>query len=208
MEQEFNKQYENPDPWREAILAERKYSGHEPMLVNALNDYGGKRDNALILGDASLVQAEYLLEKKNFIHIIDVDVSPTLLDDEIIQKDDTRLERIVLPFDQYDPSGEKFDLIYGKSIAFNPKETIQKVLQGLSESLNEEGIFFATWGAEGDSYRHGIFYSLEEINNLYSNANLEIIENRETDKPVRGLLGHPARAHRFDVLAKKRTSDL
>ncbi len=207
MEQDFNKQYENPDPWRKAILVERENPRYDPMLIGALDMYEGERNNALILGDASLVQAEYLIEKERFGHVVDVDLSPTLLDDEIVRKDDSRLERIVLPFDQYDPSTEKFDLIYGKSIAFNPKETIQEVLKRLSEALSDEGMIFAIWAGEGDSFRKGIAYSSEEIKNLYDQSDLEILKMKEFNRSDAGLI-RPGTVHEFKVLARKNTSHL
>ena len=196
--------FEKADPWREAILAERRRGGQEPMLVKALDNYGGKRENALILGDASLVQSNYLLEEQNFGHVVDVDSSPTLLDDVIVKKDDPRLERVLKTFDEYDPSSEKFDLIYGKSIAFNPKATIGKLLENLSNALNDGGIFYAVFAGDGDIYRHGIFYSQKEIEELYAITNLEILEIEEIKEHVSGLLGRPGQAHRFEVLAKKK----
>jgi hypothetical protein len=200
--------FENPDPWRPAILAERKNRSMEKMLENTLASYEGDRKNALILGDASLVQSHLLLEEQNFKHVVDVDSSPSLMDDDIVPVADLRLERIVSEFDKYEPAADTFDLIYGKSIAFNPKATIEEVLKKISLALTSTGIFYGTYGGEGDSYRHEISYTLQEIKDLYQKANLQIIENFERDKAVSGLLGRQGRAHTFMILAKRRSEEL
>lgn len=196
--------FENSDPWRKAILSERERKGYEPMLEKALGEYAGERENALILGDASLVQADFLLEQHNFAHVVDVDSSPTLLDDVIVKRDDTRLERVVSTFDEYDFSEKEFDLVYGKSIAFNPKETVEALLKNITSTLTEKGIFYAVWAGEKDSYRHGIFYTLDEIQDLYSEVGLEIMEMNESSNPVPGLLGRAGTKHEFKTLAKKK----
>lgn len=178
MGEEFNTHFEKPDRWRSAILKEREYPDkREAMLQEILLEYKGERDNALILGDASLVQSNFLLNEEGFEKVTNVDSSPSLMDDDIIKISDQRLERVLKQFDTYEPPANTFNLIYGKSIAFNSKETTNEVLQKLAISLKEDGVFYAIWGMDGDSYREGISYSEEELRNLYSDANLKNPKN-------------------------------
>ncbi|MGA3193232.1 MAG: hypothetical protein ABSD73_12160 [Candidatus Bathyarchaeia archaeon] len=190
------------DTWREAILTERKSNKiHEPMK-KALSYTNGHRNNALILGDASLVQSKYLIEVEKFSRVVDVDISPALLDDGPVGRNDQRLERVVKPFDEFLPPTDTFDFIYGKSIAFNPKKTVRTLLDGLNHSLKSDGIFCAVWAAEGDSFRN-VQYTEEELRRLYSNSGLEIIDlDCQPAVPNRGLL-RPGISHTINVIAKK-----
>lgn len=197
----INNNFESPDPWRQAILEERKHIYLDPLLEQVLENYEGSKDTALVLGDASLVQSS-LLCKKGFKHIVDVDSSPSLMDDDIVSITDHRVERVLSEFDQYHPKGS-FDLIYGKSIAFNPKETTPKLLQTLSEALTENGILYAVWGGEGDSFRENIVYSLEELERLYAEANLKITRKVVRDNNISGLL-ELGRAHTIKIVAKRK----
>jgi SAM-dependent methyltransferase len=202
--EKFGNTFENTDPWREAILVERKHLHMEKMLKHILDSYEGERKNALVLGDASLVQSLLLLEKQKFEHIVDVDSSPSLMDDDIISINDPRLERVLSDFDKYDLPVDSFDLVYGKSIAFNPKETTPLLLEKISQSLKESGLFYATWAGEGDSFREGIYYSFDELKRMYENSNLAIFEKQIKDIPMEGLLGGKGRAHTIKIAARKK----
>jgi len=190
------------DRWRKAILSERENGAvHKPM-IRGLSHFEGQKNAALILGDASLVQSKYLLDTAGFARVVDVDSSPTLLDDDIISLDDTRLTRVLLPFDQYEFPVNTFDFVYGKSIAFNPKETIKTVLKNIFDSLNNGGIYAGEYAAEGDSFRN-VFYTEEELNQLHMEAGFKIIAiihppSIETEGLVR-----PGTAHTIRVFTKK-----
>jgi hypothetical protein len=194
--------FEKKDNWRNAILQERENLTHDKLLQEILSKYEGGRTNALILGDASLVQAKYFLETEHFSHVVDVDSSPTLLDEVFFEKDDKRIEKVLLPFDRYVPS-QNFDFIYGKSIAFNQKTTTQTLLNTLRDHLEEDGLLYAVWGGEGDSYRRGIEYSLEELQELHQKAGLSIVRVEEKDEAVESLLNRSGRGHTYRILAKK-----
>lgn len=191
-----------PDPWRKAILVERQQGVH-PRLINLVSSLVGTRDAALLLGDASLVQARYLLDDARFAKVVDVDASPSLLDDEVPNESNQRLERILTSFEQYAPPAGTFNLVYGKSIAFTLKESAPNLLEKISASLKDENsLFGATWALEGDTARRE-FYTEDEIKSMYADAGLEVLRTR-TNGPIeaQGLL-RPVICHEIIVLAKK-----
>ena len=190
------------DEWRDAILKERENKSIDPFLKEILLSYKGERKNALLLGDASLVQSNWFLNDQGFEHVVDVDSSPSLLDDEIVPLSDTRLERVMTTFDLYDSKGQEFDCIYGKSIAFNPKELTPNLLKDLSRTLTNDGVFYAVWAGAGDSYRQGISYTEEEIESLYKDAGFEILKKEEIEEQVKGLMGREGRAHYYKIFAR------
>lgn len=190
------------DPWVELVRKERELGEvHERMLL-ALQYVQGKRDAALVLGDASKIQAKYLLEQADFGSVIDVDISPSLVDDEVIPLSEGRLKRIVSPFDGYMPPEESFNFIYGKSLAFNPKETTPEVLLRMHVALTEGGIFSAAWAGEHDEFRSK-HYSQEELEQLYSQSGLRILHmDNRTPREVQGLSSTRV-AHLIDIIAKR-----
>jgi hypothetical protein len=197
-------QGESIDRWRPAILAERKYNYVHSVMIDSVERYIPVRKNALLLGDASLIQSKYLLDIGKFSHVTNVDCSPTLLDDEIISLSDKRLERVVETFDQYDFSSRTFNFVYGKSIAFNPKPTVFSLVAQIEQSLDTDGIFAAVWAGSADTFRP-IHYSKEELLHLYKSNNLEIISF--TDQPaarVKGLLDEGI-AHNLQIVARKKS---
>lgn len=196
--------FERQDPWRKAILKEREIARISKTLKSALSKYEGDHKNALILGDASLVQSRFFLEEEKFEHVVNVDSSPSIMDNEIVSIQDQRLERFQKEFDEYDFDQKKFDFVYGKSIAFNPKETVEDLLKNIAASLNEKGMFYALYGGEGDSYRDGISYTWDEIQKLYNDNHLQIVDYKEVDREVEGILNRQGRQHEFRVTAIKK----
>ncbi len=190
------------DPWVELVRRERELGEvHERMLL-ALQYVKGERDAALVLGDASKVQAKYLLEQAGFGLVTDVDISPSLGDDEVVPLSEERLKRIVSPFDGYMPPEESFNFIYGKSLAFNPKETTPEVLLRMQLALTEGGIFSAAWAGEYDEFRSK-HYSQEELEQLYIQSGLHILHmDNRTPEEVRGLNSTRV-AHLIDIIAEK-----
>lgn len=197
---------EKPDIWRPAILSERQKGETYKSMLRALKYVGEVRDRALVLGDASLIQSKYLVEGAGFKHVVDVDSSPSIMDDDVISKDDTRVERIVQTFDGIVVDENSFDFIYGKSIAFNPKESIQSLLARLASSLKDGAVFCAVWAGEGDDFREE-HYSEEELRELYSKNDLEIVLFEDGGlKKSEGLLGSIKMGHQILIIAKKKVN--
>lgn len=132
------------DIWRNAILAERNYPPHK-TLINCLNKIDQQIEKALVLGDASMVNVKYLIEEVGVNQVVDVDSSPTLLDEVYFKKDDIRLKRIVKPFDEFKMPKDAFDFIYGKSISFNKRVRNDMLLKRINKALTTNGIFLAVW---------------------------------------------------------------
>ncbi len=178
---------ETKDPWRKAILKERESGRVQPMMINT-SRLVSQKQNALILGDACLVNSNYLLNEAGFSCVINVDTSISLLDNDIISLDDKRLERIVSSFDEYDAPESFFDFIYGKSIAFNSKVTIELLMDRLQRSLRSGGIFSAVWAGAGDTFRP-VHYTEKELVDLYEHSGFTIkfLKNYQPQK-VNGLL--------------------
>lgn len=190
------------DPWAELVRKERELGEvHERMLL-ALQYVQGKRDAALVLGDASKVQVKYLLGEAGFGVVTDVDISPSLVDDEVVPLSEARLKRIVSPFDGYIPSEESFNFIYGKSLAFNPKDTTSDVLLRMRGALTGDGVFSAAWAGEYDEFRSK-HYSQEELEQLYAQSGLHILHmDNRTPREVQGLNSTRV-AHLIDIIAEK-----
>ena len=187
--------------WKNAILAERKSGVVQSEMIESLSFLQEDRNSSLILGDACMINSKYLLDN-GFNSVVDVDSSPLLLDDEIVPVNDTRLNRVVLKFSEYEPADSRFDFIYGKSIAFNSKDTTPDLLYKLSNSLTENGVFSAVWAAEGDTFR-SVFYTKEELEKLYNDAGLEIIKIIDTGiKENKGLI-KKGDVHEIIIFAKK-----
>lgn len=198
---------QNRDHWREAILKERENGKIHPYMLFGLKHVKNTAEsNALVLGDASLIQCRYLLEISHFNHVTDVDLSPTLLDDGVLsQLTESKITRTVSRFDTYDFPLQAFDFIYGKSIAFNPKETLGTLLSKISDSLTDHGIFCAVYGLESDSFRPKQ-YTREEILNLYNKNKLEILEAEvEGPVPIPGLI-NPGTRHQITIVARKKSN--
>lgn len=164
------------DIWRKAILSERNHPPHKSM-IECIEKYNLLINNALILGDASMVNARYLIEEKGVGHVVDVDSSPVLLDEVYFDKNDERLERHVETFDTYKFPEATFDFIYGKSISFNKRDKNEDVLKGVTHALTNNGIFLAVWlGKNSYVGKAEFWYDENEIREMYENANLEIKE--------------------------------
>lgn len=192
------------DPWRKAILSERSRGAHEQM-IKGLEQYKGSRNHALTLGDASLVQANYLLTKAGFNMVTDVDSSPTLLDEEVISPNDrAKLKKVLSTFTDFEYPESEYDFIYGKSIAFTPKQEAAHVLKNISKSLKPGGIFSAVWAMDGDSFRKE-FYTKQELESLYEETSLDIITFEEESRMTEGLVT-PGKVHAALLIAKKRPS--
>ncbi len=190
------------DPWAELVRRERELGEVHQRMLLALQYVKGERDAALVLGDASKVQAKYLLEQAGFGLVTDVDISPSLEDNEVVPLSEERLRRIVSPFDGYVPPEESFNFIYGKSLAFNPKETTSDVLLRMRDALTGDGVFSAAWAGEYDEFRSK-HYSQEELEQLYIQSGLHILHmDNRTPEEVRGLNSTRV-AHLIDIIAEK-----
>jgi hypothetical protein len=192
------------DKWRKAILKERENAHIQPLLMATVKKINpNQRHSALVLGDASLVYVKYLLDIARFKHVVDVDASPSLMDDEFGLGADIRLKRVQSPFDKYQPAaGELFDLVYGKSIAFNPKDTIVELLKTIKAVLTTQGVFAAEFAGEKDTFRK-IHYTNEELHKLFTDAGFGDIQIKELlPKNITGLVREGV-THTFRVLTKK-----
>jgi hypothetical protein len=193
---------ENQDPWRKAILAERANPTVHPIMIRAL-EHVHLKNKCLLLGDASLVQSKYLLEVANFDQVINVDSSPTLLDNGYITSN-KKLKTVCRQFINYDFEDRFFNFIYGKSIAFNPKNTIFELMKKIQESLTLNGIFAAVWAAQWDDFRK-IHYTNDELLEMYRLSNFEIIDFKENHPTkVNGLLRVEGFQHDISIIAKKK----
>ncbi len=194
------------DSWRDAILAERQLNHVHTVMHEGLAHLHGERNRALILGDASLVQAKHLSEVEHFPEVVVVDASPTLMDAGA-GIDDNKITRVMSNFDRYDLPQSSFDFIYGKSIGFNPKRTVPPLLKKIHAGLRDEGVFVAVWAGHQDTYRP-VHYTDDEVRILYARAQLEIIY-LEIGEPVQnsGLIT-AGTTHSITVFARRiRTTD-
>lgn len=164
------------DIWQKAILEERNQPPHKSM-IECIQKYHPSINNVLILGDASMVNAKYLIDTLDVGRVVDVDSSPVLLDEVYFDKNDERLERHVKTFDSYKFPDSSFDFIYGKSISFNARAKNEKVLKGIMDSLTVDGIFFGVWlGKNSYVGKAEFWYDENEIREMYEKADLEIKE--------------------------------
>jgi len=188
------------DKWRPAILAEREKNKIHHYLITALQ-FVKEKDSALILGDASLIQTKYLIEEAGFKQVIDVDSSPSILDNGILtDNQDGFVTRIISTFEEYNPPINSFDFVYGKSIAFVKKSDLEKVLNQICLSLKQNGIFSAVWGLSGDSFRPKL--DQQTLERIYNNAGFEIIKKDFEQAEKRGLITMGT-VHTIHIIAKR-----
>ena len=189
------------DTWRRAILSERKQGVHQ-YLIQGLKHYTGPRNHTLVLGDASLIQANYLLTEGGFGLVTDVDSSPTLLDEEVVAPENRKkLKKCLVTFSDFDYPKQEYDFIYGKSIAFTPKKNVGEVLLKIANSLKSHGVFVSVWAMEGDSFRKE-FYTKEELQALYIDNGFNILTLEEESKTTKGLVT-PGKVHILMIIANK-----
>lgn len=195
--------------WHDAIMAERSLGniGHDhstSYLNKPLDKYVmyEQRENCLVLGDASHVVTKGLVEKKFFEHAVVVDSDPLVLDDYLFGKDDGRFTKIMSDFMDYIPPEDTFNFVYGKSVAFIPKEKISEFLSRIYKCLKKQGIFCSVLVGEKDTFRQ-VHYTKKEIEDLYKESNLHILDLEE--RPARKNIGltSPGVVHEFVVVAKK-----
>jgi hypothetical protein len=190
--------------WHDAIQEERKIGyDHVNYFEIPLNKFVPleKRDNALVLGDASQLVTESLVKKHGFKHATVVDGDPLVLDEYKLKNDDEHFTKIKSNFSDYIPPENTFNFIYGKSIAFTPKEDLSNLLNNLYSSLASEGFFIAVCGAEGDTFRKE-HYTKEELDELYKKAGFKVLFIKESSKEVTGLT-EPGLVHDIKIAAKK-----
>jgi SAM-dependent methyltransferase len=186
------------DPWRLSILAERGREPAHTIMKKALLLLERPKNDALILGDASLIQSRHLIEEAGFKSVVDVDISPSLLDDFYEHE---RLKKELSAFERYEPPQASFDFIYGKSISFYPKENIPEYLKQLKASLRDNGVFAAEWARQEDTFSRQR-YALEEIDAMYEASGFEIVEMiTGPPRDVKGLVV-PGVGHTVRVIAK------
>lgn len=188
------------------VIVERRLNQVHKILRNTVSHINPARRNAaLILGDASLVQSRFLLSDAGFRKVVNVDADHHLLDNEVVSITDSRLLRILSRFDRFDPSQFSFDLIYGKSIAFNPKETIVSVLSGLWQSLSINGIYAGVFALHDDEFRPiEVLYTLKEIKMVHESAGMELYSlNEHAPRQLIGLRGRLATHHIAAVFAQR-----
>jgi hypothetical protein len=162
----------------------------------------GDRNFCLILGDASHVVTESLVNRFGFKHATVVDNDPLVLDDYKIEKEDKRFEKVKSDFSFYNFPINKFEFVYGKSIAFVSKENIKRFLHDLNLSLKENGLFVSVFAMEGDSFRK-VFYTKDELERLFSETGFTILDMQEAEGETKGLL-MPGQIHTVCISAIKK----
>lgn len=188
------------DPWEKLILRERELTDLHPFLLETLEEFKPPLQNVLVLGDASHVQVRHLLQM-GAQYVVDVDSSPIVLKPEP-EIDKSKVNLIHSTFADYAPPNDYFSFIYGKSTAFNPKDTTPNLLTNVKDSLTQDGIFAAYWAGPHDRFR-SIRYELEKLLNLYEQAGMQVLKQQEINKArSQGLVSTKA-LHTYRITAKK-----
>ncbi|MBI3494835.1 class I SAM-dependent methyltransferase [Candidatus Saccharibacteria bacterium] len=187
--------------WDSSIESERVKPAHY-TLEDACKEYA--HSNVLILGDASKVNAAWLINEAGTNHVTVVDSSHMLLDENVLSPDNPKLTCIKSDFTEYKPTtNDSFDMVYGKSITFCPKSYIRSLLELIHECLELNGIFIATFGGKEDSFRHENYTRVELIE-LLEGAGFELINIEEVGPEQSAGLVVPGTQHYFRVTSQRR----
>lgn len=196
-------QEKEPNPWDKAILAEREhYKDEHIKRLRPVIDRLPEKNSFLILGDACKKTSYDFLHSEGFKHGVNVDQSELIHDNEVLRNDDQRIQLICDTFEDADLPPEKFDFIYGKSIAFVSKEDMPLLFAKLFDHLQDHGSFVGVFGMENDSIRK-IWWTMEEIRNLAKSTGFNIVNVVEYNKEGESLLQKPSQFHTCIFLARK-----
>jgi hypothetical protein len=196
--------------WHAAIQAEREknntHTRYFEFPVDAFLSVD-ERNNALVLGDASHVVTSTLVNSMKFEHATVIDGDPLVLDDYLMPENDKRYTKVHSIFSDYMPPEDSFDFIYGKSIAFTPRQDIETVLRRLRNSLKKSGLFCAVFTGEGDSWRP-YPYTREELEDLFVKTGFLLINYQDRERKSNNLVGDSVgTAHELLILARRGDTD-
>ena len=188
------------DEWNGAIIGERSRKVQN-LIPKALVYVTEIREEALVLGDACKINSKYLIESAGFKHVSVVDYNPLLIDNEILSNEDPRFSSYLMTFDECDFEAHKFDYIHGKSIGFNPRETVSDLLNKIAHWLKPDGIFSAEWALIDDAFRP-VIYTYNELIDLYRQVGFEIIDCSEHGPHYIDRASRPGVCHTQLIIAK------
>lgn len=190
--------------WHDDIMAERNLRhDHSTYLDEPLQKYVmyEQRDDCLILGDASHVVTNGLVEKRFFAHATVVDSDPLVLDEYLLPNDDARFTKILSDFLDYTPKEDAFNFVYGKSVAFIPKDRMGEFLSRIHACLKKRGVLCAILAGEKDTFRP-VHYSREEIEELFKKNKFLVRSIEEAERKSVGLI-NSGYVHEFIMVAVK-----
>ena len=188
--------------WEEYV-EKTKGAKPRPLLVRAVSLVQEKND-ALDLGSGALNDVKYLVSQ-DFKHVTAVDSKP--IASEIVKNFPLEIVSYVInSFEEFEFEENKYDLINAQyALPFNPKESFNRVIESIKNSLKPGGVFTGQFFGDRDEWNTKesdmTFVSKEKAENLLSG--LKVIEFTEEDREGNTAAGKMKHWHVFHFIAVK-----